>query len=77
MIGGILVTFTLSWTPLSLDYIDGIQGRYFLPILPLFLLLFQNRFLPLKERPDHVLVLGLFAVQYFTALDVFTTIISR
>ena len=77
VIGGILVTFTLSWTPLSLDYIDGIQGRYFLPILPLFLLLFQNRFLPLKERPDHVLVLGLFAVQYFPALDVFTTIISR
>lgn len=77
VIGGILVTFTLSWTPLSLDYIDGIQGRYFLPILPLFLLLFQSRMLSIRQRIDKALILGLFVIHFYTALDVFTTIITR
>lgn len=77
VIGGILVTFTLSWTPVSLDYIDGVQGRYFLPILPLFLLLFQNKTFSLRQRIDKALVLGLFVVHFYTALNVFATIITR
>ncbi len=33
----------LSWTPLGADRIDGLQGRYFLPLLPAGALLLYNR----------------------------------
>lgn len=32
----------ISWNPLSQNYIEGIQSRYFIPIMPLLLLLFYN-----------------------------------
>lgn len=34
-IGLIFVGFYVSWTKAHWDFVDGIQGRYFLPILPL------------------------------------------
>ena len=30
----VLASMLLSWTPLGLNYIAGVQGRYFLPLLP-------------------------------------------
>ncbi len=39
----ILLSMLLGWTPVGQLYIRGVQGRYFLPILPLFLLTFRNR----------------------------------
>ena len=35
-----LTSMLLGWTPKGFTYIAGIQGRYFLPILPLILLFF-------------------------------------
>lgn len=41
---GLFITFFIAWTKLSDPYIDGIQGRYFIPVVPLFLLIFyRNR----------------------------------
>lgn len=39
----IFLSLFLGWTPVGATYVQGIQGRYFLPILPLFLLTLQNR----------------------------------
>lgn len=33
----------LIWTPVGSDHVDGVQGRYFYPIAPLFLTVFANR----------------------------------
>lgn len=42
--GLVLTSMLLGWTPRSLDYITGVQGRYFIPLLPLLLLiLFDKR----------------------------------
>lgn len=41
----------ISWTPIGADYIDGIQGRYFIPAIAMIPLLFtENR----KNIPDHL-----------------------
>jgi len=40
----------MSWTPIGASIIDGLQGRYFIPIAPLFFLLFYNRKLNLSEK---------------------------
>ena len=42
--GLVLTSMLLGWTPKSLDYITGVQGRYFIPLLPpVLLLLFDKR----------------------------------
>lgn len=39
----------ISWTPIDSSIIEGVQGRYFLPILPALLLLFRNSNITLKR----------------------------
>jgi hypothetical protein len=33
----IFVALYLTWTPVGMDRVDGIQGRYFIPLLPILL----------------------------------------
>ncbi len=48
----------LTWTNVGGSIIQGIQGRYFIPISPLFLLLFYNRKIRLNERISGFLSAG-------------------
>ena len=45
--GGVLLFISLSqyvtWTPLGANFVDGLQGRYFLPLAPVAAILFYNR----------------------------------
>lgn len=45
----VFASMFMSWTPKGSITIAGIQGRYFLPLLPLFLLLFCSKNLSLKK----------------------------
>jgi len=48
----VIMTFEyLTWNPVGYNIILGVQGRYFIPIAPLFLLLFYNNL-------ENVLILG-------------------
>lgn len=45
--GAVLLLLSLSqyvtWTPLGAGFVDGLQGRYFLPVAPVAAILFYNR----------------------------------
>ncbi len=41
----LLVTMLTAYTPLRTDYVLGVQGRYFLPILPAFFMSFHGKVL--------------------------------
>ncbi len=45
----IFASMFMSWTPRGSIVIAGIQGRYFLPFLPIFLLLFYSKNIVLKK----------------------------
>lgn len=45
----VLTSMLLGWTPKGFTYIAGIQGRYFLPILPLVLLMLYGDNLTVKR----------------------------
>ena len=45
----VLTSMLLGWTPKGFTYIAGIQGRYFLPILPLILLMIYGDNLTIKR----------------------------
>ena len=42
----------LSWTPVVYRYVDGIQGRYFLPIVPALMLIATKFDLKIPASPD-------------------------
>jgi len=46
-VGGVVLIETglyLTWTPVGQDYIEGVQGRYFIPLAPVLFLIFYSRF---------------------------------
>ena len=53
----IFTSMFLGWARLELDYIEGIQGRYLLPILPLILLLSSRRFLDDEKTTKNIVLL--------------------
>ena len=58
----ILLTMLLNWTTQGEQLIQGIQGRYFIPVLPLIWMSLNNRALCWKENPKRVLILCAVAV---------------
>ncbi|MGZ7119326.1 MAG: DUF2142 domain-containing protein, partial [Methanobacterium sp.] len=72
----------VSWTVVGQNIIDGIQGRYFIPILPLiFLLLFKIRdfdvfknklFLSLKNNLNTIIIIYT-AIYLFISILIFIT----
>lgn len=44
----VLASMLLGWTPKELTYITGVQGRYFIPLLPLVLLTIFDKNLSIK-----------------------------
>ena len=64
----VALSMLLGWTPAHYTFIEGVQGRYFLPILPLLLLTLQNRRLVWKQDMTRVIVfcgafLNIFVIQ--------------
>ena len=67
----------LSWTTRDSAIIEGIQGRYFLPVLPLFLLLLRNGTAVLKRNPAREILFGFFCMDAFALLRIFTLACMR
>lgn len=79
ILGGLLLVFNLdhSQTNVLSPYISGIQGRYFLPFLPLVFCLVQNRTFMLKKSIDLQLTIGIYGLQWLCIFGIFETAIGR
>ena len=63
------------WTPLSASSIEGVQGRYFLPIFPLILFLFRNKiFVTTRNLEKAVFVTEIFLQYYIVFMSVNLTL---
>ncbi|MGO5051979.1 DUF2142 domain-containing protein [Lachnospiraceae bacterium LCP25S3_G4] len=67
----------LGWARRTSPVIEGIQGRYFLPIMPLIFLMLKNRVVTLKINIDYYLILGALALQVTAILSVFRFVVTR
>ncbi len=73
----ILLSMLIAWTPMSSRWIIGVQGRYFLPILPL--LLFGFKYLGIKLEKDwskEIMYICL-CLNIYTLLYVFSLVSDR
>lgn len=53
-----MLVMLMSWTPLGSSVVEGVQGRYLLPVLPLALAAFRSRRLVLERNVDGILLGG-------------------
>lgn len=65
----IIMSMFLTWTPQSCSSVEGVQGRYFLPIFPLLFLVFRNNMVVAEKRLDrHIMFcigpLNIFVLAY-------------
>lgn len=60
----------LSWTPLSSGVVEGVQGRYFLPVLPLVMLTMGNRKIKISENTDVIFVCGYMIANFFVIFGI-------
>lgn len=68
----ILAIFTamfLGWARLEKEYIEGVQGRYLLPILPIILMLFSRNFLD-DNRTTKNIALLILVMQIFVITNI-------
>ncbi|MCR5700793.1 MAG: DUF2142 domain-containing protein [Lachnospiraceae bacterium] len=70
-------TMLLAWTPLSYPFIAGVQGRYFIPVLPLFLLPFIDATKEQEECTRKVLIIGNCIVNYLVILRIIEINVMR
>lgn len=46
---GILTALYIGWSKVGLEYVDGVQGRYFVPVIPLLYILLSKRRIFVKK----------------------------
>lgn len=72
-----LLTMTgmmIMWTPVNSDVIEGVQGRYFLPVIPSLLLLAKNKWIQArKELMPYLLTIAL-CLELFACCYIFNGI---
>lgn len=68
--GLVLLGMLLSWTPMGHVSIEGVQGRYFLPFLPILLAACRNQWIYLRVRIDRGIAVMAFAGQLLTLVYV-------
>lgn len=77
VIGSIAMSIWLTWTTKNFNYIEGIQGRYFIPILPLLLFLLRGKVITVKRDLGGELAIAVYLLQYSVVLELFSTVITR
>lgn len=75
----ILLVFTLAkdCTSIYSTNVIGIQGRYFIPFLPLLFTAIQSKNIVVKKSIESQLIIGIYSFQFITMLTIFETIIAR
>ena len=66
-----------DWTPIESNYVYGIQGRYFLPMLPLLLILCKNLQIEMNDGMTKYIAAATYILQYLAIYHVYGTIIGR
>ena len=77
MIGGITLSMMLDFTDVTDTVVRGIQGRYFIPFLPLVGFLFRGDRIVVKKNLDSDILMIMYLLNYFSLWRIFEEIIAR
>ena len=75
--GIVCLTMYMDWTPKGAEVIAGVQGKYFIPVLPIAMLALQNNRIVLKKKIDTFLISGTCVLQIAALMSIMSVIITR
>ena len=75
--GATMLSMLIAWTPASSGHIMGVQGRYFLPFLPVFLLILKNNWIALTKNRDRGLLYFMACANGYALLRLFSIVSIR
>jgi len=70
--GFIYCSLLTGWTKPNATVIDGLQSRYFIPIIPLLLILISNNIIKINIKNENLIYVILFIIS--TLITTFTLI---
>lgn len=73
----LMFSMLLAWTPLSSKIICGVQGRYFLPFLPVLLMACKNDRIVLTKNQDRSILYFMCCANGFILMRLFATVSMR
>lgn len=72
-----MFSMLLAWTPVSSPVINGVQGRYFLPFLPVLLMSVKNNFVVLTKNGDRTILFLMCAANSYALFRLFSIVSMR
>lgn len=76
-LGALMFSMLLAWTPVSASFIQGVQGRYLLPLLPIFALSLKNDRLVRTDCDDRKLLFVMVCIDVYVILRIFGVVCLR
>lgn len=75
--GLVLLSMLIAWTPLSSRVINGVQGRYFLPFLPVLLLALKNNTVVLTKNPNRSILYLMCCLDAYALIRLYSVVSMR
>lgn len=77
LLGALMFSMLLAWTPRSASMIEGVQGRYLLPFLPAVLLTFRGSRVVRTGSDDRGLLYAVMLMDLYVAVRIFAVVCLR
>ena len=77
IVGGICIAMLIAWTPRYSTSIEGIHGRYFLPVLPLAIMLFENKYVSCNSNFDRAILNMFICFNLYTLIRMYAVVCLR
>lgn len=75
--GLVMLSMLIAWTPLSARVINGVQGRYFLPFLPVLLLALKNNTVVLTKNPNRSILYLMCCLDAYALIRLYSVVSMR
>lgn len=75
--GAAMFSMLLAWTPVSSKIINGVQGRYFLPFLPILLMTWKNDTVVLTKNADRSILYLMCCANSYVLFRLFSIVSMR
>ena len=73
----VLLSMLIAWTPISSEFIEGVSGRYFIPVLLPLLMICRNNKIAIKDETKRKIIFLFILINAISLLKIFSTVCIR
>lgn len=73
----VLLSMLIAWTPISSEFIEGVSGRYFIPVLLPLLMICRNNKISIKDETKRNIIFMFILINAISLLKIFSTVCIR